>query len=148
VVPERENSGRLPPFAVRVGELVQLKVEPLVRFGSVTISPIRRQVSNRGPPSDLGRLRLELEEAEVIQYKRSFFLGDRFELPEGIKVSLRHLVGFKLQLAGSLALLPVEDAVVRRRPRCGPERVLVDLSHECPTGCGANTLEISLDLRC
>jgi hypothetical protein len=51
----------------------------------------------------------------VIRYKRSFFLGDRFELPGGTKVSLGHLVGFKLQLAPSLALPPVEDIVVRRR---------------------------------
>ncbi len=63
LVPERENSGKLPPFAVRVGELVQLQVEPLVRFGSVTISPIRRQVSSRGPPSDLGRFRAGLQES-------------------------------------------------------------------------------------
>src|SRR2546428_5271587 len=31
------------------------------------------------------------------------------------RVSLRHLVGFKLQLASSVALPPREDAVVRRR---------------------------------
>jgi hypothetical protein len=52
---------------------------------------------------------------QVIRYKRSFFLGDRFELPGGTKVSLRHLVGFKLQLAPSLAPPPVEDVIVRRR---------------------------------
>jgi hypothetical protein len=63
---------------------------------------------------------------QVIRYKPSFFLGDRFELAEGTKVSLRHLVGFKLQLASSLALLPVEDAVVGRRRRSAPERVLVN----------------------
>jgi len=51
---------------------------------------------------------------QVIRYKRSFFLGDRFELPGGTQVSLRHLVGFKLQLAPSLAPPPVEDVVVRR----------------------------------
>ena len=52
---------------------------------------------------------------EVIRYTHSFFLGDRFELPGGTKVSLRCLVGFKLQLASSLALPPVEEAVVGRR---------------------------------
>jgi hypothetical protein len=52
---------------------------------------------------------------QVIRYKRSFFLGDRFELPGGTKVSLRHLVGFKLQFAPSLAPPPVEDVVVRSR---------------------------------
>jgi len=45
----------------------------------------------------------------------SFFLGDRFALPNGRKVNLRHLVGFKLQLASSPAPPPLEDVVVRRR---------------------------------
>jgi hypothetical protein len=39
----------------------------------------------------------------------------RFELPGGTKVSLRHLVGFKLQLAPRLSPPPMEDVVVRRR---------------------------------
>jgi hypothetical protein len=52
---------------------------------------------------------------QVIRYTRSFFLGDRFELPGGTKVSLWHLVGFQLQLAPSLAPPPVEDVVARRR---------------------------------
>jgi hypothetical protein len=63
---------------------------------------------------------------QVIRYKRSFFLGDRFELPSGTKVSLRHLEGFKLQLASSLVVLPVEDAVVGKRRRSEPEPVSVD----------------------
>jgi hypothetical protein len=53
---------------------------------------------------------------QVIRYTHSFFLGDRFELPGGTKVSLWHLVGFKLQLASSVVLPPLEDAAVRRRP--------------------------------
>ena len=53
---------------------------------------------------------------QVIRYTHSFFLGDRFKLPGGTKVSLRHLVGFKLQLASRVARPPLEDAVVRRRP--------------------------------
>jgi hypothetical protein len=67
---------------------------------------------------------------QVIRYKRSFFLGDRFELPRGIKVSLRHLVGFKLQLASSLAHPPVEDVVVWKRTRSERERVPVNSSHD------------------
>jgi hypothetical protein len=52
---------------------------------------------------------------QVIRYKRSFFLGDRFELPGSAKVGLWDLVGFKLQLAPGLASPPIEDVVVRRR---------------------------------
>ena len=52
---------------------------------------------------------------QVMRYMHSFFLGDRFALPNGRKVKLQHLVGFKLQLAPSLAPPPVEDVIVRRR---------------------------------
>src|SRR5713226_2908460 len=48
----------------------------------------------------------------VIRYKRSLFLGDRFELPGGTKVSLRHLVGFKLQLAPSPTPPPAAEEVI------------------------------------
>jgi hypothetical protein len=52
---------------------------------------------------------------QVIRYTRSFFFGDRFELPSGKKVGLAQLVGFKLQLAPPrTAPLPEEDAIVRR----------------------------------
>jgi hypothetical protein len=54
----------------------------------------------------------------VIRYTRSFFFGDRFELPSGRRVGLRELVGFKLQLAPPrTAPLPEEDAIVRRATR-------------------------------
>ena len=53
---------------------------------------------------------------QVIRYIHSSFLGDRFVLPNGSKVNLRHLVGFKLQLASSPAPPPLEEVVVRRRP--------------------------------
>jgi hypothetical protein len=65
---------------------------------------------------------------QVIRYTHSFFLGDRFALPSGRKVSLRHLVGFKLQLASSLAPPPLEDVVVRRR---ADERVGMRASGRC-----------------
>jgi len=66
------------------------------------------------PPISHGKVNLLLP-GQVIRYKRSFFLGDRFEVPDGTQVSLRHLVGFKLQLAPSLAPPPMEDVVVRGR---------------------------------
>ena len=52
---------------------------------------------------------------QVIRYIHSFFLGDRFVLPEGRKVKLQHLVGFKLQLASRPVAPPLEDVVMRRR---------------------------------
>jgi hypothetical protein len=55
---------------------------------------------------------------QVIRYTRSFFFGDRFELPSGTRVGLRELVGFKLQLAPRrTAPLPEEDAIVQRTTR-------------------------------
>ena len=60
----------------------------------------------------------QLLPGQVTRYTRSFFLGDRFELPSGTRVGLPHLAGFKLQLAASrTAPLPEEDAVVRRVTR-------------------------------
>ena len=54
----------------------------------------------------------------VIRYRRSFFFGDRFELPSGATVSLEQLIGFKLQLAPPMATpLPVEEAVVEQVTR-------------------------------
>jgi hypothetical protein len=50
---------------------------------------------------------------QVIRYRHSFFRGDRFELPDGSRVGLRPLVGFKLQLASSVALSPRHDAIPR-----------------------------------
>lgn len=52
----------------------------------------------------------------IIRYSRSFFLGDRFELPWLTKVGLRYLVGFKLQLASNVAVPPRPDVVVRKSP--------------------------------
>jgi hypothetical protein len=71
----------------------------------------------------------------VIRYKRSFFFGDRFELPSGPTVSLRHLMGFKLQLAPSTTPAPpVEEVVVRGRMRHESECVPLGSSQEsCPT---------------
>ena len=55
---------------------------------------------------------------QVIRYSRSFFFGDRFELPSGTRVRLPQLVGFKLQLAPPrTAPLPEEDTIVQRATR-------------------------------
>jgi hypothetical protein len=62
---------------------------------------------------------------QVVRYKRSFFFCDRFELPGGAKVGLRHLVGFKLQLAPRMTLPPIEDAILRGG-REASRRVFVD----------------------
>jgi hypothetical protein len=59
---------------------------------------------------------------QVIRYARSFFFGDRFELPSGTRVGLAQLVGFKLQLAPSRTRpIPDEDSIVRRATRGKPE---------------------------
>jgi len=52
---------------------------------------------------------------QVIRYMHSFFRGDRFVLPNGCKVKLPHLVGFKLQLASRPVPRPLEDVVTVRR---------------------------------
>ncbi len=59
---------------------------------------------------------------QVVRYTRSFFFGDRFELPSGTRVGLRELIGFKLQLAPRrTAPLPEEDAIIQRANRGKPD---------------------------
>ena len=53
----------------------------------------------------------------VIRYKRSFFFGDRFELPSGVTVGLAEFVGFKLQLAPSAAPVPPAEELILERER-------------------------------
>jgi len=67
------------------------------------------------PPSPHRKVELLLP-GQVIRYTHSFFLGDRYMLPGGRRVNLRHLVGFKLQLASNPAPPPLEDVLVRRGP--------------------------------
>jgi len=67
------------------------------------------------PPSPHPKVDLLLP-GQIVRYSHSFFLGDRFELPGGGRVGLRHLVGFKLQLASGVAVLPRQGAIVRRSP--------------------------------
>lgn len=55
---------------------------------------------------------------QAIWYTRSFFFGDRLELPSGRKVGFETLVGFKLQLAPRMTVPPpVEETVVERAMR-------------------------------
>jgi hypothetical protein len=67
------------------------------------------------PPSTHRKVAFLLP-GQVIRYMHSFFLGDRFVVPDGRKVNLRHLVGFRLQLASRPTPPPLEDVVVLRRP--------------------------------
>lgn len=124
--------GLIPSHSARVGEIMQVlwsDYHGAVIFGDrkeiacIPHTGCRLEIVATAPISDR-KVNLLLP-GQVIRYKRSFFLGDRFELPGGTKVSLRHLVGFKLQLALSPALPPIEGSVIGRRPRSEPERVLV-----------------------
>jgi hypothetical protein len=55
---------------------------------------------------------------QVVDYTRSFFFGDRLELPSGTKVRFWQLVGFRFQLASPPGSPPpVEEAIVRRAGR-------------------------------
>ncbi len=52
---------------------------------------------------------------QMIRYKGAFLFLDRFELPGGTTVGLRHLVGFKMRLAAAMPhALPDEDIIVQR----------------------------------
>ena len=114
--------GLIPSHPARVGEILKVVCSPYhgaVIFGDgreiacIPRTGCRLEIVAT-PPVSHGKVNLLLP-GQVIRYKRSFFLGDRFELPDGTQVSLRHLVGFKLQLAPSLAPPPVEEVVVRGR---------------------------------
>jgi len=79
------------------------------------------------PPSPHPRVDLLLP-GQVIRYWQSFFLGDRFELPRGSRVGLRHLVGFKLQLASNSPLLPrTKSGIPRERTMTGLKPANLDL---------------------
>jgi hypothetical protein len=115
--------GLIPSHPVSVGEIMEVRwfdYHGAVIFGDreeiacIPHAGCRLEVIAT-PPSCHRQVNLLLP-GQVIRYTHSFFRGDRFELPGGTKVSLRHLVGFKLQLASSIALPPLEDAVVRRQP--------------------------------
>jgi len=113
--------GLIPSHPARVGEILKVVCSPYhgaVIFGDGReIACIPRtgcRLEIVATPHVSHRKVNLLLPGQVIRYKRSFFFGDRFELPGGTKVGLWHLVGFKLQLAPSLAPPPVEDVVVRR----------------------------------
>ena len=58
---------------------------------------------------------------QVIRYKRSFFFGDRFELPSGVTVGLAEFVGFKLELAPSAAPVPPAEELILERAQHGQD---------------------------
>src|SRR5437870_13836986 len=114
---------KMPSHTVSVGEFMEVgwsDYHGAIIFGDreevACIPPVGCRLEIVATPLSSHRKVNLLLPGQVIRYTHSFFLGDRFELPGGTKVSLRYLVGFKLQLASSLALPPVEEAVVGRRP--------------------------------
>jgi hypothetical protein len=115
--------GSIPSHPVSIGEIMEVRqfdCHGAIIFGDreevacIPRAGCRLEIVAT-PPSPHRKVNLLLP-GQVIRYTHSFFLGDRFELPGGTKVSLWHLVGFKLQLASSVVLPPLEDAAVRRRP--------------------------------
>lgn len=70
------------------------------------------------PGTSRGEVNLLLP-GHVIRYTRSFFFGDRLELPSGKKVGLDQLVGFKLQLARPTTEAPPEEETVAKSVRPG-----------------------------
>jgi hypothetical protein len=77
------------------------------------------------PETAHGELNLLLP-GQVIRYTRSFFFGDRLELPSGKKVGLDQLVGFKLQLAPPRTSVSREEQTVAKSvPASKPDGVTV-----------------------
>ncbi len=71
-----------------------------------------------GTAETLHRKVTRLLPGQVVHYTHSFLLGDRFELPGGTRVGLRHLVGFKLQLIPyPMYPIPTEGDLVERKGR-------------------------------
>jgi hypothetical protein len=77
------------------------------------------------PETSHGAVNLLLP-GQVLRYTRSFFFGDRLELPSGKKVGLDQLVGFKLQLAPRMtAAPPDEETIAKSVPAGRPDGVTV-----------------------
>jgi len=77
------------------------------------------------PETSHGAVNLLLP-GQVLRYTRSFFFGDRLELPSGKKVGFDQLVGFKLQLAPRMtAAPPDEETIAKSVPAGGPDGVTV-----------------------
>jgi hypothetical protein len=76
------------------------------------------------PETSHGEVNLLLP-GQVIGYTRSFFFGDRFELPSGKKVGLGQLVGFKLQLAPPTTAMPPRKETVAKTVGAKPNGVTV-----------------------
>jgi hypothetical protein len=114
----------VPSHRASVGEI--LEVRRVDYYGAVIFGDrneiacvphegCRLEITATGPsPHRKAELLLP---GQVIRYMQSFFLGDRFVLPNGRKVKLQQLVGFKLQLASRPVPPPLEDVVIRWRRR-------------------------------
>jgi len=74
---------------------------------------------------------------QVLGYTRSFFFGDRLEMPSGKRAGLREFVGFKFELVPAMvAPPPVEEAIVERaRAKFAAVR---QVPNHAPAGAGAN----------
>ena len=122
----------VPSHRASVGEI--LEVRKVDHYGAVIFGDrneiacvphegCRLEITATGPgPHRKAELLLP---GQVIRYMQSFFLGDRFVLPNGRKVKLQHLVGFKLQLTSRPVPPPLEDVVIRRRRTIEPGCVLL-----------------------
>jgi hypothetical protein len=116
----------IPSHAARMGEIMEVLWSDYygaVLFGDreeiacIPHKGCRLEIVATAPTSHRGVNMLV--PGQVIRYKRSFFFGDRFELPSGAKVGLGQLIGYKLQLAPPMATpLPVEEVVVEQVTRC------------------------------
>ena len=124
----------IPRHPAKVGERIEVRQFSAFEVGLVGENEEIACIPHKGcrleilatAPTSHRALTLLLP-GQLLRYKRSFFLGDRFELPGGTTVSLRHLVGFKLQLAQRVTC---PSGAVGRRPRSEPERVTVSETHE------------------
>jgi hypothetical protein len=129
---------RIPRHKAEVGEVMEVRALPsLPGDPQVALIGAREEIAcipHKGcrleivstAPSFHRRVDLLLP-GQVLEYKQSFFFGDRVWLPGGPKTPLHHLVGFKLQLLGAATPPPpVEEAIVAdsRRQRALEEQRL------------------------
>jgi len=58
-----------------------------------------------------------LRPGQVLRYRRSIFLLDRLELPNGTRVGLWHFVGFKLRLSPTVTLPTLTEDINVKQAR-------------------------------
>ncbi len=129
--------GRMPRHAAQVGEIMDVRwldYDGPVLFGDkreIACIPHKGCCLEIAAAATTSHREVNLLlPGHVLRYTRSFFFGDRFELPSGTKVGLEDLVGFKLQLAPRPTFPPpVEEVIVRRRMRRESDRAPVSSTH-------------------